>query len=235
MNTFNRIILGFAVLLTLISSYSLYYVLKVESKISALELNLKDLSDTEYNFIIREIDKSYILITLTITVLFGLIVFFINFNIRGRVSDIVTELQHKYDESVAKYDKEIMERHKLEGDLNITAYNGLRLNSMFLLDKEDDLHEVPQYYLAMSERVALAIKSYNLAKFDFDKEYYDYIKEDLNSLKDYIDEFGIFQPNHLSYSRYCDLKETIDYNTDEETSKILHDIGSKMKFSKLED
>jgi len=128
MNTFNRIILGFAVLLTLISSYSLYYVLKVESKISALELNLKDLSDTEYNFIIREIDKSYILITLTITVLFGLIVFFINFNIRGRVSDIVTELQHKYDESVAKYDKEIMERHKLEGDLNITAYNGHRFS-----------------------------------------------------------------------------------------------------------
>jgi hypothetical protein len=87
----------------------------------------------------------------------------------------------------------------------------------------------------MAEKVALAISSYKLANFNFDKNYYSYIEQDLISIKEYIDSVDKFIPDHLSYVRWLDLKKNIDAVVSIEVSKILHEIGSKITFDKLED
>jgi hypothetical protein len=221
--------------LCVVTSCLAFNYFQIKSQLSKIDLGLNKLTEDQYTFILREMDNNYLLITFTITILFGFTAFFINYSVSGKILNVITKLEQEHNEQRSNQKTVMLKMHKLEGDLNIAAYEGLRLNSEFLLDKEENYDEASQYYLFMAERVALAISSYKLANFDFDKNYYTYIEEDLTSIKDYVDSIDKFVPDHLSYVRYLDLKKNIDNVLNKKVSKILHDIGSKISFVKLED
>ena len=82
-------------ILSLISSFLLYNYFQIKNQLFGIDLGLNKLTENQYTFILREIDNNFTLITVTVTVLFGLTAFFISFNISNIIQNSKRDIEKK--------------------------------------------------------------------------------------------------------------------------------------------